>query len=102
MTSISSRRWAEEGDQRKGNPHYQIVDQSEMSNANCSKMKEEPPPLKEIDENNVEDDVSGGGFWCCGKGITNDQEGNEIFHLQKEARVWPMVMISLTLVAKIS
>ena len=38
-----------------------------------------------------EDSAASVPFWCCGGAITNEQEGNEIFHLQKGARVLPMV-----------
>ncbi len=31
--------------------------------------------------------------WCCGAEIVNEEEGNEIFQLQKEAKVWPMVRL---------
>ncbi len=36
----------------------------------------------------------GGGSLCCfGGGITNKEAGNEVFHLQKKAKVAPMVSI---------
>ncbi len=53
-------------------------------------------PKKE-EEEEEEENLRGGGsnagcFRCgCVGGITNEEDGNEIFHLQKEARVWPMV-----------
>ncbi len=40
---------------------------------------------EEDNHDDDDDDDDDGSPWCCGRGITNNEEGNEIFHLQKRA-----------------
>ncbi len=50
--------------------------------------KDDKVPNKDEDE---EEEEASASWSCCGRGVTNEEEGNEIFHLQRRAKVSPMV-----------